>query len=163
MLWVRYLTSWANVARTLRVRGRHTECAASQKRKRAGAVFSLELLLVLPILLTVCFGLVELSLLLMGMQRVQAASSAACRVATLPTTDTVAQQQAMSKAAAAALHTAGLVAAYQMKSQVGQYAGDPVVVEVTVPMTAAAPDLLKMIGFSLKGRQMTAQTEMCKQ
>jgi hypothetical protein len=163
MVLARYLAGWLPVARTLRVRGRHPECAAYRKRNRAGAVFSLELLLVLPILLTVCFGLVELSLLLMGMQRVQSASSAACRVATLPTTDSVAQQQAMSNAAAAALHTPGLVATYQMKSQVGQYAGDPVVVEVSVPMTAAAPDLLKMIGFSLRGRQMTAQTQMCKQ
>ena len=57
------------------------------RRDRAGAVFSLELLLVLPILLTVCLGIVELCMLLMGMQRVQAASNAACRVATLPAND----------------------------------------------------------------------------
>jgi Flp pilus assembly protein TadG len=133
------------------------------RRTRKGAVFSLELLLVLPILLTVSFGLVELSLLLMGMQRVQAASSAACRVGTLPASDPVAQRQAMEHAAVAALGAARLVAAYEMKSHVGQYAGDPVVVEVRVPMTAGAPDLLRMIGFSLQGRQLAAQTQMCKQ
>ena len=133
------------------------------KSRRAGAVFSLELILVLPIVLTVCLGIVELSMLLMGMQRVQAASTAACRVGTLPASDPVAQQQAMGNAAAAALGTAGMAAACQMQSQVGPYTGDPVVVQVTVPMTAAAPDLLKTFGFSLQGRQLAAQTEMCKQ
>jgi len=126
-------------------------------------VFSLELLLVLPILVTVGLGLVELCFVLMGMQRVQAASSAACRVGTLPANDLAAQEHAMEDAAAGALGTAGMVDAYQMDIEVGQYAGDPVIVEVSVPMTAAAPDLLKIIGFSLQGRQLVAQTQMCKQ
>lgn len=130
---------------------------------RSGAVFSVELLLVLPIVLTLCFGIVELSMLLMGMQRVQAASNAACRVGTLPASDSALQQQAMRDAAAAALGTVGMASSYQMQSQVGQYAGDPVVVDVSVPMTAAAPNLLKIIGFSLQGRQLVAHTQMCKQ
>jgi hypothetical protein len=135
----------------------------TRKKNRAGAVFSLELLLVLPILLTVCFGAVELSLLLMGMQRVQAASSAACRVGTLPASDLIAQDDAMRQAAAYALGTVGMANSFEMRSQLGQYAGDPVVVEITVPMSAAAPNLLKIIGFSLEDREMTAQTQMCKQ
>jgi hypothetical protein len=138
-------------------------CSRRERRDRAGAVFSLELLLVLPILLTVCFGVVELSLLLMGMQRVQAASSAACRIGTLPASDPIAQDQAMREAAAYALGTVGLADSYEMRARLGQYAGDPVVVEVTVPMSAAAPDLLKIVGFSLEGREMAAQTQMCKQ
>ena len=133
------------------------------KRSRAGAVFTLELLLVLPILLIVGLALVELSLLLMGMQRVQAASSAACQVATLPASDPVALQEAMDDAAKGALATEGLVASYEMQSLVGPYVGDPVTVEVSAPMTAAAPDLLRMIGFSLQGRQLVARTRMCKQ
>ncbi len=130
---------------------------------RAGAVFSLELLLVLPILLIVCFALVELSLLLVGMQRVQAASNAACRIAALPTNDTVRQQYAMSEAAEAALGTEDMVYYYDMDSGIGPYTGDPVWVEITVPMTTAAPDLLKIIGFSLDGRNLTSRTEMRKQ
>jgi Flp pilus assembly protein TadG len=136
---------------------------AGRRKRRAGAVFSLELLLVLPILLTVCFGVVELSMLLMGMQRVQAASCAACRIGTLPASDLVEQDQAMRQAAAYALGTVAMSDTFEMRSQIGQYAGDPVVVEVTAPMSAAAPDLLKIIGFSLQGREMTAQTRMCKQ
>lgn len=135
----------------------------SPKANRRGVIQSLELLLVLPILMVVGFGLVEASLLLMGMQRVQAASSAACRIGTLPANDPAAQQQAMKDAVAHALGSSGLVATYAMQSQLGQYAGDPVVVAVSVPMTAVSPDLLKMIGFSLQGRQLVAQTEMCKQ
>jgi hypothetical protein len=133
------------------------------KGGRTAAVFSLELLLVLPIVLTVCFGVVELSLVLMGMQRVQAASNAACRIATLPAVDQAAQQQAMQDAVAAALGTEGMVASYDMHSQIGPYTGDPVVVEVRVPMRAAAPDLLKIIGFSLSGRELVSQTQLCKQ
>jgi hypothetical protein len=106
---------------------------------------------------------VELSLLLMGMQRVQAASSAACRVGTLPAADVAVQEQAMRDAAARALDKAALVASYEMQFELGHYAGDPVVVEIRVPMTAAAPDLLKIIGFSLQDRQLVANTQMCKQ
>jgi Flp pilus assembly protein TadG len=135
----------------------------STKKTRKGAVLSLELLLILPILWVVCFGFVEFSLLLMSMQRVQAASSAACRVGTLPTTDLEAQQTAMNDAAKAALGKTGLIDSYQMQSQVGQFSGDPVQVEITVPMTAAAPNLLLIVGFSLEGRQLVARTEMCKQ
>ena len=130
---------------------------------RSGAIFTLELLLVLPILLIVVLALVELSLLLMGMQRVQAASSAACQVATLPASDPVALQGAMDDAAEGALATEGLVTSYEMQSLVGPYSGDPVTVEISAPMTAAAPDLLRMIGFSLQGRRLVARTQMCKQ
>lgn len=126
-------------------------------------MFSLELLLILPIVWVLFCGLIELSLLLMSMQRVQAASSAACRIGTLPCENAVAQQEAMLDAAARALGTAGMVANCTLRSDVGQYAGDPVVVEVSVPMTSAAPDLLRVIGFSLQNRRLVAQTQMCKQ
>jgi Flp pilus assembly protein TadG len=135
----------------------------SRKRSRAGAVFSLELLLVLPILMTICFALVELSLLLMGMQRVQAASSAACRVATLPTNDVVLLDIAMDEAAEGALGTDSMIDNYVIASNIGPYTGDPVVVQITVPMAAAAPNLLKIIGFSLEGRYLVSRTQMCKQ
>ncbi len=130
---------------------------------RAGALFSLELLLVLPILWIVFSGVVELSLILIGLQKVQAASSAACRVGTLPAGDLAAQDQAMRDAAIAALQTPGMVNGYQMTASIGQYSGDPVVVEISVPMVTVAPDMLKVIGFTLQGRQLVARTEMCKQ
>jgi hypothetical protein len=135
----------------------------STKKTRKGAVLSLELLLLFPVLWVVCFGFVEFSLLLIGMQRVQAASNAACRMGTLPTTDLEAQQTAMNDAAKAALGRPTMVASYQMQSQVGQYSGDPVQVEISVPMTSAAPNLLLIVGFNLEGRQLVARTEMCKQ
>jgi hypothetical protein len=133
------------------------------KKSRGGAVFSLELLLILPIVLVVCFAVVEFSLLLMGMQRVQAASSAACRIASLPATDIGAQERAMDDAVAAALGTEGMVNDYQMTTNLGAYPGDPVSVEVRVPMTAVAPNLLRIIGFNLEGRELTSLSAMCKQ
>jgi hypothetical protein len=135
----------------------------STRKNRKGAVLSLELLLLFPVLWVVCFGFVEFSLLLIGMQRVQAASSAACRVGTLPAADLEAQQTAMNDAAKAALGRPSMVSSYQMQSQLGQYSGDPVQVEISVPMTSAAPNLLLIVGFNLEGRQLVARTEMCKQ
>ena len=133
------------------------------RSRRVGAVLSIELLLVFPVLAAMCFGVAELSLLLMGMQRVQSASSAACRVATLPASDPAVLEQAVREAAARALAKASLVRTYEIRFQLGQYAGDPVTVEVRVPMKAAAPDLLELVGFSLEGRQLVAQTVMRKQ
>ena len=56
-----------------------------------------------------------------------------------------------------------MVAAYQMTYDVGQYPGDPVWVHVAVPMTAAAPDLLSVVGLSSRSRELAAQTVMRKQ
>lgn len=132
-------------------------------RGRKGAILSAELLLVLPIVMALCLGMAELSMLLMAMQRVEAASSAACRVATLPASDPVALEQAVREAAARALLKAKLVQAYQLEFAPGQFPGDPVTVEVRVPMKAAAPDLLRIFGFSLKGQELVSRTVMRKQ
>jgi Flp pilus assembly protein TadG len=126
-------------------------------------VFSLELLLVLPIVMIVLLGVVELSLLLMSFQRVQTACSVACQIGTLPATDVVGQQGEMAAAIEAVLGSADMIGSYTVQSDLGHYTGDPVVVQVTVPMSAAAPDLLKIIGISLAGRELTAQMQMCKQ
>jgi hypothetical protein len=134
----------------------------ARRGQRTGAVLSLELVLVMPVLALAFFSVVEFSLLLMGRQRVQSAATAACRVGTLPASDAAAQQQAMRDAAARALGGA-MADAYQMQSDLGPHAGDPVVVRITVPMTAASPNMLAMLGFSLEGRQLAAQTQMCRQ
>jgi Flp pilus assembly protein TadG len=140
---------------------------ASRRRRsgrRVGAILSLELLLVLPILITIILGVVELSLLMMGMQRVQAASRAACLVGTLPADDWQAQEQAMRDAAEQAMGNAGMIDTYEIEEMdTGTFSGDPVVFSLSVPMTAAAPDLLRVIGLSLEGRQLASRTEMCKQ
>jgi Flp pilus assembly protein TadG len=117
----------------------------------------------LPILMIVCLAVVEFSFLLIGMQHVQAASAAACRVATLPSDNLYALDLAIDAAAKSALGSENMVNDYQINSQIGDYAGDPVIVQITVPMTAASPNLLKMIGFDLEGRNLVAQTQMSKQ
>jgi Flp pilus assembly protein TadG len=119
--------------------------------------------LVLPILTTILLAIIEFSFLLMGLQRVESASSAACRVATLPVSDQAALDRAIRDAAAQSLGKASLVTTYQINYNLGQYPGDPVWVQVTAPMAAAAPDLLRIVGWSLSGRQLTAQTVMRKQ
>lgn len=134
----------------------------SRRRDRAGSLFSLELLLVLPIVAAVCFGVAEFSLLMMGLQRVEAASSAACRVGTLPASNSAHLEHAVREAAAQALTKSSLVHTHEIRFDLGQFPGDPVWVEVRVPMTAAAPDLLRVLGFSLEGRHLMARTVMRK-
>jgi Flp pilus assembly protein TadG len=144
-------------------KGSRVRRSGRARRARLGAILSLELILVLPILTAILLAIMELSMLMMGYQRVQSASSAACRVGTLPLPACTALDQAMQEAAAQALDKLPMVAAYQMNYEVGQYAGDQVWVQVSVPMTAAAPDLLRVVGLSLQGRQLVAQTVMRKQ
>ena len=138
---------------------RAVRCCARRPSDRKGALLSLELLLTLPILLALCFGTIEMGMLLMGMQRVQSAADAACRAATLPSADAAAVQAA----AVQTLAKNSLVQACTVDSTLGVYPGDPVTVKISVPMSAAAPNLLAIVGFSLSGRYLTAQTQMSKQ
>jgi len=134
-----------------------------RQRVRAGAILSLELLWVLPILVGIFFAIVEFSLLLSASHQVKLASRAACRVATLPAANRHEMEQAVRCAAERALAKRHLVEAYQLTICSGRHTGDPVVVEIRVPMCAAAPDVLTIVGFRLKGRELVARTVMRKE
>ena len=51
----------------------------------------------------------------------------------------------------------------QVDSILGQKSGDVVAVAVSVDMSAAAPDLLWPIGYSLQGRQLLSETRMIRE
>lgn len=150
-------------ARSVRSRRSVTIRSAVRRRRRAGAVFSVELLLALPIVAACFFAIVEFSLLLSATHKVEAASRSACRVAILPSEDPAESELAVRRAAEWALGKPRLRSAYRLMCKRGRYTGDPVIVRIRVPMKAAAPDLLAMIGFGLEGRYLTAETAMRKE
>jgi hypothetical protein len=130
---------------------------------RKGALLSAELLFAFPVLAGLLLGIIEFGMLLAAEQRVETACREACRVGSLPASDSHALGQAVRQAAEQALASASLVQTYTLSFQPGQYTGDPVMVQVSVPMRAAAPDLLLIVGFGLTGRQLNAQCVMRKE
>jgi Flp pilus assembly protein TadG len=131
-------------------------CHPRSARARRGALLSLELVLVLPIVMALFLALIEFSLLWSANQRVKEASSAGCRVATYNGSNLPAVQQAVEFA----LHKQALVTTYKVQVEGGLHSGDPIAVTVQVPMRAASPDLLSIFGFRLMGRHLQAQTVM---
>jgi hypothetical protein len=129
------------------------------KRRRRGAILSMELVLVLPLVIGLFFALIEFSMLWSASHLVQEASVAGCRTATFHGSNAAAIQRSVELA----LGKIALVQNCQVQVQGGLCSGDDVIVTVTVPMNAAAPDLLGMLGFSLAGQSITAQTVMRKE
>lgn len=137
--------------------------AQLRNRSRAGAIYAFELLLVLPLLLMVAAAILEFSFLWSANWRVKEASRAAARIASLPASSVDELRQAATVAATQALDHRPLVENLQMQIEPGLYTGDAVFVEVVVPMSAAAPDLLNFFGFSLRDRVLRGRTVMRKE
>lgn len=121
-------------------------------------VLSMELVLTLPILLILLFGLLEFSLLFFARGDVVDASRAGVRAARLhgATEESVEDEVRYSLGAR-------LASQVQVHTNLGDKTGDEVSVTVQVPMAAAAPDLLWMVGYSLKGRDLLCETRMVKE
>ena len=130
---------------------------------RRGAVFSVELLLILPLLTAIFFGLVEVSQILSARQQIAVASRVACRVGTLPASSPADLEQAVRCAAKRALADSALAASFRMAFVPGEHSGDPVSVTICVPMKAASPNLLASLGFTLEGRSLSVTTVMRKE
>jgi hypothetical protein len=127
--------------------------------RRAGAVLTAELVLVLPLVISLVLAVIEFSLLWASTHRLSAAARAACRAATLPGSDDQIESE-VETALAQTLQDSRLIEACQAYVVRGRHSGEPVSVELWVPMRAAAPDLLVMIGLGLGDRQLTARCVM---
>lgn len=127
-----------------------------RSHRRLGAVLSLELILVLPIVMAILLGLVETSMLWSASLRVQAAAAAGCRVATYPGATMPAVRQAIETS----LGKQPLVDSYGVDVVGSGLSGDDIAVTVNVPQTACSPDLLRIFGFSLEGKLVTARSVM---
>jgi Flp pilus assembly protein TadG len=132
------------------------------KRPARGALFSVELLLVLPIALVLLFGLIEFGFLMTAKQRVEAASREAARVAALG-----GDERAVARAAKIALGPKLAQNAVVKTNLHDDESGrgrerdrERVVVCVAVPSKCAAPDLLSFVGISLRGQRLEAAAAM---
>ena len=129
-----------------------------RSRSNRRGILSAELLLTLPILTILLFGLLEFSLLFFARGDVVEASRAGARAARLYG----ATQESIE---AEVRHSLGgrLAPRAQVLTELGSKTGDEVSVAVEVPMAAAAPDLLWLIGYSLKGKQLICETRMARE
>jgi Flp pilus assembly protein TadG len=153
-----------------------------RSRFRKGALLSLELVIALPVLLTVIFAAVEFSFLLLGSQAITAAANVGARQAALPSSTSSDVNYAVFSALQSwrwaqpnqlqvlvFVDTNGdgdleLVsdsfdsAAQQDPSNALASAptGTEVQVTVKLPSTTAAPNLLSIVGLSLTGQELTA-------
>jgi hypothetical protein len=132
-------------------------------QKRRGALLSYELVFIAPVVIALVLALVEFGLLFAAAHKVQLATASACRVATRPCPSLTVLDKAVRITADQALMDKRLVAAHTLKFQPGAHTGDPVVVEVRVPMSAASPDMLSIVGYSLRGRYLTSRVVMSKE
>ena len=121
-------------------------------------VLSMELLLTLPILTVLLFGLLVFSRLFFARADVVDASRAGARAARLygATAESVEEEVRFSLGGRLAPHV-------RVQADLGEKTGDEVRVAVEVPMAVASPDLLWMIGYSLQGRKLLCETRMAKE
>lgn len=118
----------------------------------------MELALVLPILGILLLGLLEFTMLFYARSSVVEASRAGARAAARVGSDLSQVQR-----------EAGLVLfpplrqTMQIEWAGGEHSGDAVTVAVQVPMNSASPDLLWLVGYSLQGRFLYAESTMIKE
>lgn len=150
----------AGAACTTRTAWKRRRCDyAASCGGRTGAILSTELLFILPLMCCLFFAMLEFGLLWSANGQVKLASRIGCRVATLPGSDADEIKRAVLKT----LDRPGLRESCEIVVEGGSVTGDTVTVEVCVPMSCAAPDLLEIFGFSLDNRTLIGRTVMRKE
>jgi hypothetical protein len=133
-------------------------------QRRKGAVLSIELVMVLPILLVVLLASVEFGILLMATQGVGAAASVGARAAAIPSSSRTRVEAAVNAALDGWVwqdeHEVVIFVNNNRVTPADDYlasavTGDVVSVTVNVPMDQAAPDLLRYFGISIAGKELT--------
>lgn len=141
----------------VRKSGNNRRASRTGSRRRRG-LLSIELVLTLPILLFLLLGLFEFSLLFYARSSVVEASRAGARAATLSGMDQEQVEREVRRILPPALRDE-----CQVDYQPGKRSGERVIVGVRVPMLAAAPDLLWVIGYSLEHQDLYAETSMIRE
>jgi len=129
---------------------------------RKGALFSLEMMMGITVLIPLLFALTEFSLLWSAKHTLQAASYEAARAAAMPCPDDETRFACAKEAADSVFANERFLdeeEGYEFEVfQTGAMTNDPVRVKLKLPMTTAAPDLLAIIGISIEGKHLTAET-----
>lgn len=134
-----------------------TEHGRRRTRKRSG-MLSAELIMTLPILAIVLFGLFEFSLLFTARGELSEATRAGARKATMPGVTFESVEEEVRRVLSPRLQKTMEVSVDQ-----GQRSGDVVTVAVACDMSSASPDLLWPIGYSLKNRKLYEVTKMIRE
>ena len=134
---------------------RHSSARSGHRRS---GVLSMELVLTLPIIALLLAGLLEFSMLFFARGEVVEASRVAARKATLPGVTLEEVEDEVFKVLHPRFHNS-----VQVDADLGEKSGDVVAVAVKVDMSAAAPDLLWPIGYSLQGRPLLSETCMIRE
>ena len=127
-------------------------------RVRRFGFASIELVLSLPILGIILLALFEFSMLFFARGAVVEASRIGARKASLPGVTAEDVEREIRKVLEPRLQRS-----LDVGTDVGDRTGDVVRVAVSVGMRSASPDLLWPIGYSLKGRNLYAETRMIKE
>lgn len=122
---------------------------------RMGAILSMELVLVLPIILLLLFAVCEFSMLASAQTQVSDSARNTARLMSISGMPAAEAETAVLK-----LLGPGLSRGARVRVQAGQFPGDSCQITVFVPMNNATPDLLWMTGFSVKDRFMTGHASM---
>jgi hypothetical protein len=129
--------------------------------RRTGAV-GVELLLLLPVFLVLALAIMEISLLLAAREQVQCA----CREGVRRAAQGGNEEEIIQ---AVRLHlgskTAETRIVCSLRDEEGRpiRPGEPVAVRLDMPASAAVPDLMACIGFSLQGQAITTFAVMRKE
>jgi hypothetical protein len=131
---------------------------SQKKQARRRGVLSMELVLTLPILFLLMLAVFQFMLLFYSRSLIVEASRVGARKATLPGVTQEDVEDEIRRVLAPSLQTG-----MQVDVDFGEWTGDVVTVSVAVPMTAASPDLLWPIGFSLNGQNLYSETRMVRE
>jgi hypothetical protein len=137
--------------------------ANRERPARRGGSLAIELLLTLPLLLALVAALVEFSLVLAARQQLAAASREGARVAAVGADQTTVTQAVQRVLGRGSLSQAQITTVLTDASGAPLPSGAPVQVIVRIPAGKVAPDLLGLIGFSLRQQILAASTIMRKE
>lgn len=132
-------------------------CLSTTNQRRRG-FSAMELVLTLPIFMTLLFGMFEVALVVHARTVVIDASRTGSRLASTRNATTADIETAVRDALPDAMQR-GL----EVEINPGQHSGDTVSVTVKVPMLAASPDLLWPIGLTIEGQTLVAESRMVKE
>jgi Flp pilus assembly protein TadG len=136
----------------------------TRTERRKGAVLSIELVVVLPILLSILLATVEFGMLLMSSQGVSAAANVGSRAAALSSSTRSTVEAAVNNSLNGwkwqAAHEVVIFVNGNRVTPTNDFlaaavTGDVVSVTVNVDMDDAAPDLLRYFGISIAGKELT--------
>jgi Flp pilus assembly protein TadG len=119
-----------------------------------------ELLIVLPILLSLLLGMVEFSMFLAARQQVTTASREGARVAALGGSAQEVQQAVLLFLGRGNLGTANVQVTLSFSTGLPGVNGQAAQVTVSLPANQVVPDLLRFIGVSIQNQTIVASTVM---